>query len=359
MKGASVATPDAEIKDRPSQKTAVMQAVQVAAPGEALQLVERKIPAIPKPDWVRIRVQACGVCHSDQMVKEGYWPGLQYPRIPGHEVAGVIDEVGSSVNTWGKGQRVGVGWYGGHCGVCKACRQGNLVACINGGVTGFTHDGGYAEYMVAPAQTLAAIPDGLSPEDAAPLMCAGITTFNALRHADVLPGDLVAIQAVGGLGHLGVQFASKFGYRTVAISRGEDARELALKLGAHTYVNSETTNPAQELQKMGGAKAILATAPSGKAMSALIDGLGIKGKLMVIGASPEPIEVSPIQLITGLRSIQGWIAGVASDSEETLSFSASTGVRPMIETFPLQQATQAYERMISGKARFRVVLTMN
>jgi D-arabinose 1-dehydrogenase-like Zn-dependent alcohol dehydrogenase len=293
------------------------------------------------------------------MVKEGYWPGLQYPRIPGHEVAGVIDEIGSAVTTWKKGQRVGVGWYGGHCGVCIACRHGNFISCRNGGVTGFTHDGGYAEYMVAPAQSLAAIPDGLPAEDAAPLMCAGITTFNALRHADAQPGDLVAVQAVGGLGHLGIQFASKLGYRTVAISRGEDSRELALKLGAHAYVNSDTTNPAQELQQMGGAKAILATAPSGKAMSALIDGLGDRGKLMVIGASPEPIEVSPIQLITGLRSIQGWVAGVAIDSEETLSFSALTGVRPMIETFSLKQAAQAYERMISGKARFRVVLTMN
>jgi D-arabinose 1-dehydrogenase-like Zn-dependent alcohol dehydrogenase len=361
MKGTSVATPDVEenVKERSSKKTSVMQAAQVATPGGELQLVEREIPSIPKPDWVRIKIQACGVCHSDQMVKEGYWPGLQYPRIPGHEAAGVIDEIGASVTTWHKGQRVGVGWYGGHCGVCKACRQGNFISCINGGITGFTHDGGYAEYMVAPAQSLAAIPDGLAPEDAAPLMCAGITTFNALRHADVQPGDLVAVQAVGGLGHLGVQFASKLGYRTVAISRGEDARGLALKLGAHAYVNSETTNPAQELQKMGGAKAILATAPSGKAMSTLIDGLGTRGKLMVIGASPEPIEVSPIQLISGLRSIQGWVAGVAIDSEDTLSFSALTGVRPMIETFPLKQVTQAYQRMISGKARFRVVLTMS
>lgn len=363
MKGTNVASPDTEVnvfsKERPVKKTAVMRAIQVAAPGGELQLVEREIPPVPKPDWVRIRVQACGVCHSDQMVKEGYWPGLQYPRIPGHEVAGVIDEIGSSVTTWQKGQRVGVGWYGGHCGACKPCRQGNIISCINGGVTGFTHDGGYAEYMVAPAQALAAIPDELAPEDAAPLMCAGITTFNALRHADAQPGDLVAIQAVGGLGHLGIQFASKLGYRTIAVSRGDESRELALKLGAHAYVDSEATNPAQELQKMGGAKAILSTAPSGKAMSALIDGLGVKGKLVVIGASPEPIEVSPIQLISGLRSIQGWVAGAAIDSEETLGFSALTGVRPMIETFPLKQAAEAYARMISGKARFRVVLTMN
>lgn len=334
-----------------------MKAIQVPKAGGDLQLVNRDVP-VPKPDWVRIRVQACGVCHSDSMMKEGYWPGLQYPRVPGHEVAGVIDEVGPNVTTWKKGQRVGVGWYGGHCGVCSACRRGNLVLCHNAGITGFTHDGGYSEYMVAPAQSVAAIPDGLAPEDAAPLMCAGITTFNALRHAGALPGDVVAIQAIGGLGHLAIQFANKFGYRTVAISRGDDSKELALKLGAHSYINSEAANPAEELQKLGGAKAILATAPSGKAMSALIDGLGDFGKLVVIGASQEPIEVSPIQLIMGMHSIQGWAAGVASDSEDTLGFSALTGVRPMIEKFPLEQAAKAYERMMSGEAKFRVVITM-
>jgi D-arabinose 1-dehydrogenase-like Zn-dependent alcohol dehydrogenase len=291
-------------------------------------------------------------------MKEGYWPGLQYPRVPGHEVAGVVDELGANVTTWKKGQRVGVGWYGGHDGVCDACRRGYIVLCHNGGITGFTHDGGYSEYIVAPAQSLAAIPDGLSAEDAAPLMCAGITTFNALRHSGALPGDLVAIQAIGGLGHLAVQFANKFGYRTVAISRGDDSKELALKLGAHAYINSDTTKPAEELKRMGGAKAILSTAPSGKAMSALIDGLGDYGKMIVIGASAEAIEVSPIQLIGGMKSIQGWAAGVAADSEDTLRFSALTGVRPMIEKFPLDQAAQAYERMMSGKARFRVVLTM-
>ncbi len=334
-----------------------MKTIQIPGPGGPFQLVERETPA-PKPDWVRIRVQACGICHSDSLVKEGHWPGLQYPRVPGHEVAGVIDEIGSNVTTWKKGQRVGVGWYGGHCGVCIACRRGNFITCRNGGITGFTHDGGYSEYMLAPAQALAAIPDGLAAEDAAPLMCAGITTFNALRHSDAMPGDLVAIQAIGGLGHLAVQFASKFGYRTVAISRGEDSKDLALKLGAHAYIDSDATKPAEELQRLGGAKAILTTAPSGKAMSAMIGGLGDNGKLMVIGASAEPIEVSPIQLIGGMRSIQGWAAGVAADSEDTLSFSVLTGVRPMIEKFPLEQAQQAYERMLSGKARFRVVLTM-
>ncbi|HYL76831.1 MAG TPA: alcohol dehydrogenase [Bryobacteraceae bacterium] len=334
-----------------------MRTVQVPKAGGDLQLVNRDIPA-PQPDWVRIRVQACGVCHSDMLVKEGYWPGLQYPRVPGHEVAGVIDEVGANVKVWKQGQRVGVGWYGGHCGVCSACRRGILISCHNPGITGFTHDGGYSEYMVAPAQSLAAIPDGLAPEDAAPLMCAGITTFNALRHAGALPGDVVAIQAIGGLGHLAIQFANKFGYRTVAISRGDDSKELALKLGAHSYINSETANPAEELQKLGGAKAILATAPSGKSMSALIDGLGDGGKLVVVGASQDPIEVSPIQLIGGMRSIQGWAAGVAIDSEDTLGFSEMTGVRPMIEKFPLEQAAKAYERMMSGEAKFRVVITM-
>ena len=334
-----------------------MKSVQVPSAGAAFQIVERDIPR-PKADWVRIRVEACGICHSDAMVKEGHWPGLQYPRVPGHEVAGVIDEVGPNVTVWKKGQRVGVGWYGGHDGTCIACRRGDFVSCHNAGITGFTHDGGYSEYMVAPAQSLAAIPDGLAAEDAAPLMCAGITTFNALRHAGVSPGDLVAIQAIGGLGHLAVQYASKFGCRTVAISRGGDARDLALKLGAQVYINSDTGKPAEELQRLGGAKAILTTAPSGKAMSAMIDGLGDNGKLMVIGASMEPIEVTPVQLIGGKKSIQGWAAGASIDSEDTLAFSALTGVRPMIEKFPLAKVNEAYDRMMSGKARFRVVLTM-
>jgi D-arabinose 1-dehydrogenase-like Zn-dependent alcohol dehydrogenase len=334
-----------------------MRAVQVTKPGTDLETVEREIPE-PQPDWVRIKVEACGLCHSDMMVKEGYWPGLEYPRVPGHEVAGVVDKTGANVSNWKKGQRVGVGWYGGHCGICEPCRRGQFVSCRVGPITGFTQDGGYAEYMVAPAQALAAIPDGLSSEDAAPLMCAGITTFNALRHSGAGPGDLVAVQSIGGLGHLGIQFASRFGYRTVAVSRGEAAKELALKLGAHEYVDSAATNPGEELQRMGGAKAILTTAPSGKAMSAMIDGLGVNGKLIVIGASQEPIEVAPTQLIMGMRAIQGWAAGVAIDSEDTLRFSALTGVRPMIEKFPLDQARQAYERMVSGKARFRVVLVV-
>ena len=292
------------------------------------------------------------------MAVQGQWPGLKYPLVPGHEIAGVIDELGSNVTTWKKGQRVGVGWYGGHDGTCIACRRGELVNCHNAGITGFTFDGGYSEYMVAPAQTLAAIPDGLSAQDAAPLMCAGITTFNALRHSGAMPPDLVAIQAIGGLGHLAIQYASKLGYRTVAISRGDDAKDLALKLGAHVYINSDATKPADELRRLGGARAILSTAPSGKAMSTMIDCLGDNGKLIVIGASFDPIEVSPAQLIVGTKSIQGWYSGNAADSEDTLAFSALYGVRPMIETFPLAQAEKAYERMMSGKARFRVVLTM-
>ena len=334
-----------------------MKAIQISKPGGPLELVDRPIP-VPGPDMVRIKVQACGICHSDSMVKEGQWPGLKYPRIPGHEVAGIIDEIGANVTSWHKGQRVGVGWYGGHDGVCPQCRRGNFVYCQNAGITGFTHDGGYAEYMVAPAQSVASMPDGLTPQDAAPLMCAGITTFNALRHSGAQPGDLVAIQAIGGLGHLAVQYASKFGFRTVAISRGKDSEELALKLGAHRYLDSESVNAAQELQRMGGAKVILTTVPSGKAMSTLIDGLGVEGKMVVVGVSTDPIEVSPIQLIVGGTSIQGWAAGVAADSEDTLAFSALSGVRAMIEEFPLEQAAAAYERMMSGKATFRVVLTI-
>jgi D-arabinose 1-dehydrogenase-like Zn-dependent alcohol dehydrogenase len=334
-----------------------MKTVQATKPGGPLELVEREIPN-PKPGWVRIKVQACGICHSDMMVKEGHWPGLQYPRVPGHEVAGVVDAPGDGVTQWSKGQRVGVGWYGGHCGVCMPCRRGDLVSCQNGGITGFTHDGGYTEYMVAPAQSLAALPDGLSFADAAPLMCAGITTFNALRHAGAHPGDLVAVQAIGGLGHLAVQYASTFGYRVAAISRGDAVKELALTLGAHTYIDSAAQNPAEELQRLGGASVILATAPSGKAMSGLINGLGIGGKLVVVGASMEAIEATPIQLIVGNRSIHGWAGGIAPDIEDTLGFSAMAGVRPMIETFPLTDAVKGYERMVSGKARFRVVLTM-
>jgi D-arabinose 1-dehydrogenase-like Zn-dependent alcohol dehydrogenase len=334
-----------------------MKAVQIPAPGAPFELVEREIPD-PKSGWVRIKVRACGICHSDMLVKQGYWPGIQYPRVTGHEVAGVIDAVGPDVTAWSPGQRVGVGWYGGHCTVCNPCRRGNFGACEKGGITGFTHDGGYAEYMVAPAQALAHIPDDLAFEDAAPLMCAGITTFNSLRHAGAQPGDLVAVQAIGGLGHLAVQFAAKFGYRTVAISRGNSAKDLALKLGAHAYIDSEASNPGDALKAMGGAAVILATAPDGKSMSALVNGLGFGGKMVVIGASNDAIEVTPIQLIGGVRTITGWAAGTATDSEDTMRFSVMAGVKPMIETYPLEKAAEAYERMESGKATFRVVLTV-
>jgi Zn-dependent alcohol dehydrogenases len=308
---------------------------------------------------VRIKVQACGVCHSDVFVKEGHWPGLDYPRITGHEVAGVIDALGSGVTVWQKGQRVGVGWHGGHDGQCVPCRRGDFIACQNLHVTGFHDDGGYAQYMIARSDTLASIPDALSPIDAAPILCAGITTFNSLRHSGAVAGDLVAVQGLGGLGHLGIQFASKMGFRTVAIGRGKDKEPLALKLGAAHYLDTDTANVATELTKMGGASVILATAPNSKAMSDLIDGLGVGGTLLVVGASADPIHVTPLQLIGQRRSIQGWPSGTAQDSQDALNFCALTGIRPMTETFPLEKAAAAYDRMLSGKARFRVVLTMD
>ncbi|HEV8148487.1 MAG TPA: alcohol dehydrogenase [Bryobacteraceae bacterium] len=334
-----------------------MKAMQIAQPGGSFELVDRPIPQ-PATGWVRIKVQACGVCHSDALVQGG-WPGVKYPRVPGHEVAGVIDEVGAGVNAFTKGQRVGVGWYGGHCGECRQCRRGDFASCVRGGVTGISHDGGYQEYMVAPAQSLAPIPDELSAVEAGPLMCAGITTFNALRHAGASAGDVVAVQAIGGLGHLGIQYARKLGFQTVAISRGADSRDLALKLGAHAYIDSTAQNPAEELQKLGGAKAILATSPSGSAMSALVEGLSANGTLLVVGAGPDKIEVAPFQLISGQKRIQGWYSGTAADSEDTLRFSAMSGVRAMIEEFPLADAQKAFDRMMSGKAQFRVVLTMS
>ena len=337
---------------------AQMTAVQIGRPGGPFEVVKREVPQ-PGPNQVRIKVQACGVCHSDVFVKEGHWPGLQYPRVTGHEVAGVIDEVGPGVTAWRKGQRVGVGWHGGHCGQCVPCRRGDFISCQNLRITGFSDDGGYAQYMIASSDVLALIPDYLTPVAAAPILCAGITTFNSLRHSGAVAGDLVAVQGLGGLGHLGIQFASKMGYRTVAIGRGKDKEPLAVKLGANLYLDVDAVNVAEELTKMGGASVILATAPNSKAMSDLIDGLGVGGKLLVVGASADPISVTPIQLIGKRRSIQGWPSGSARDSEDTLNFCALTGIRPMVETFPLEQAAAAYDRMLSGKARFRVVLTMN
>jgi D-arabinose 1-dehydrogenase-like Zn-dependent alcohol dehydrogenase len=334
-----------------------MKVAQVPKPGADFQIVDREIPA-PGAGQVRIKVQACGVCHSDELTKEGLWPGIEYPRVPGHEVAGIVDEVGAGVSAWKKGQRVGVGWHGGHDNTCRECRRGDFRNCRNVKVCGISYDGGYQQYMLAPVEALVAIPETLSDADAAPLLCAGITTYNALRHSGALPGDLVAVQGIGGLGHLGVQFANKFGYNVAAIGRGPENASLAKKLGANVYIDSQATKPAEALQKMGGARVILATAPSSKAMSELIDGLGPNGKLVVVGATADPIEVTPMQLIGGSRAIQGWASGTPADSEDTLHFAELTGVRPMIEIYPLEKAAEAYARMMSGDAQFRVVLTM-
>ena len=335
---------------------AKMKAAQIAKAGGDFEIVEREIPQ-PGPGQVRIRVQACGVCHSDVLTKEG-WPGLEYPRVPGHEVAGVIDEAGPGVTQWKRGQRVGVGWHGGQDGTCLACRRGDFANCASLKITGLSYDGGYQEYMIAPVEAVARMPESLDAAEAAPLMCAGVTTFNALRHSGALPSDLVAVQGVGGLGHLGIQFAQKFGYQVAAIGRGPGNAALAKKLGASVYIDSSGTKAAEELQKLGGARVILATAPSSKAMSSLIDGLGANGTMMVVGATQDPIEVTPVQLIFGMRSIRGWASGIPTDSEDTLRFAELTGVRPMIERYPLAKAGEAYARMMSGKAEFRVVLTM-
>ena len=332
-----------------------MRAVQVPAAGRPFELVEREIPE-PAAGRVRIKVQACGICHSDALVKEGHWPGIAYPRVPGHEVAGILDAVGAEGHGWKAGQRVGVGWYGGHCGYCESCRRGHFMTCRNGPVTGISFDGGYADYMIAPTQALALIPQELDAVAAAPLLCAGITTYNSLRNSGARAGDLVGILGVGGLGHLGVQYAAKMGFNTVAIARGKDKEALARSLGARHYIDSQAQNPAEELTKLGGAKVILATATSGKAMSATIGGLRVDGKLVIVGAAFDPVEVSALQLLSG-RTITGWPAGTSIESEDTMLFSAMAGVRSMNEVLPLERAAEAYERMMSGQARFRVVLT--
>jgi D-arabinose 1-dehydrogenase-like Zn-dependent alcohol dehydrogenase len=334
-----------------------MRAAQISKPGGDFEIVERDIPK-PGAGQVRIQVQACGVCHSDSFTKEGVWPGIQYPRVPGHEVVGIIDALGAGVSVWKKGQRVGVGWHGGHDNTCRQCRRGDFKNCENLQVPGISYDGGYEQYMVAPADAVVSIPDTLSDAEAAPLLCAGITTYDALRRSTALPGDLVAVQGVGGLGHLAIQFASKFGYNVVAIGRGADTAALATKLGASAYVDTESTNAVEALQKMGGAQVILATAPSSKAMSELVNGLGPNGELIVIGVSLDPIEVTPVQIIVGSKRIQGYASGAPAATDDTLRFSELTGVRPMIETYPLEKASQAYDRMMSGKVRFRAVLTM-
>jgi D-arabinose 1-dehydrogenase-like Zn-dependent alcohol dehydrogenase len=333
-----------------------MKVAAIAKPGADFEIVEREIPT-PGAGQVRIKVQACGVCHSDVLTKEGLMP-IEYPRVPGHEVIGIIDEVGADVSGWNKGQRVGVGWHGGHDGTCLQCRRGDFNNCVNMKIAGISYDGGYQQYMLAPDTALVAVPESLKDTEAAPLLCAGITTFNALRHSGAMPSDLVAVQGIGGLGHLGIQYANKFGYKVAAIGRGSENETLAKKLGAHVYIDSQATNAAQELQKLGGARVILATAPSSKAMSELIDGLGPNGELLVVGATFDPIQVTPAQLIFGAKTIQGWASGIPTDSEDTLRFSELTGVKAMIETYPLEKAADAYDRMMSGKAQFRVVLTM-
>jgi len=347
----------ATLRVAPKPEVALMKAAQIGKPGGDFEIVDRQIPE-PDAGQVRIRVKACGICHSDVLVKEGLLPGILYPRVPGHEVAGVVDEVGAGVTTWKKGQRVGVGWHGGHDNTCRECLRGDFVNCRNVKVSGLSYDGGYQQYMVAPLEALVPIPNGLTDVEAAPLLDAGITTYNALRNSGAMPGDLVAVQGIGGLGHLGVQFANKFGYHVVAIGRGNETAVLAKKLGAHAYIDSQSTNATEELRKLGGARVILSTAPNSKAMSAMIDGLGPNGKLLVVGAGPDPIEATPAQLIFGNKTIQGWAAGTPAASEDTLNFCVLSGVRPMVEIYPLERASEAYARMLSGKAEFRVVLTM-
>ncbi len=334
-----------------------MHVVQVTRPNGPFEIVEREIPQ-PGAGSVRVKVEACGVCHSDSFTKEGTWPGIKYPRVAGHEIAGIIDAVGTGVVGWTPGQRVGVGWHGGHCGYCDSCRRGDFVTCqIALQVPGIAYDGGYAEFVIVPAGALALIPEGLSAVEAGPLMCAGVTTFNPLRNSGARPGDLVAILGIGGLGHLGIQFAAKMGFRTVAIARGMDKEALSRQLGASHYIDSRTQDPAAELLKLGGAKVILATVTSGKAMSVVLGGLSVNGKLIVVGAADEPLEVNGGLMLMGRRSIMGWPSGSSIDSQDTLSFSRLTGVRSMNEFFPLERAAEAYEHMMSGKARFRSVLT--
>jgi D-arabinose 1-dehydrogenase-like Zn-dependent alcohol dehydrogenase len=332
------------------------RAMQVPAAGGAFQLVEKQFPD-PGPGHVRIRVQACGVCHSDSLTKEGMWPGLQYPRVPGHEVAGVLDAIGPDVPVFKVGQRVGLGWHGGHCNYCTPCRRGDFMLCENQPISGINYDGGYADYVIAPANAIALVPDELKDADAGPLLCAGVTTFNALRNSGARTGDTVAILGIGGLGHLAVQYAAKAGYRTVAVARGQDKGPLAKQLGAHIYIDSTTQDPAKELQKIGGAQIVLSTVTSAKALEWVLDGLAPAGKFILVGAPDGPVVLNPFPMLLGRRTVAGWPSGTGMDSEDTLNFSALTGVRPMIETYPLEKAGEAYDRMMSGNARFRVVVT--
>jgi D-arabinose 1-dehydrogenase-like Zn-dependent alcohol dehydrogenase len=335
-----------------------MKAAQISKAGGDWELIERDIPE-PGAGQVRVKVEACGICHSDALVKDGVWPGLQYPRVPGHEIAGRVDAVGDNVTVWQKGQRVGVGWHGGHCFVCEQCRRGDFAMCVNRKVTGIDFDGGYATHVVVPAATLAAIPDDLPAEEAGPFMCAGVTVFNALRNSGARAGDVVAVHGIGGLGHLGVQYARRMGFNTVAINRGKDKEELARQLGAHSYIDATAQDVVAELQRVGGANVILATAPNAQAISGLVDGLAPSGKLLVPAAPAEPLTISVFSLIMKRSSVAGWYSGTAMDSQDTLEFSALSGVHPMIEKYPLDKVAEAYEQMHSGRVRFRVVLTFD
>jgi propanol-preferring alcohol dehydrogenase len=334
-----------------------MKVAQISKAGGDFELAERNIPE-PGAGEVRVKIEACGICHSDVLVKDGIWPGLQFPRIPGHEIAGRVDAVGAGVTPWKQGQRVGVGWHGGHCFVCAPCRRGDFSMCVNRKVTGIDFDGGYAEYVIVPAAVLALIPDDVPAEEAGPFMCAGVTVYNALRNSGARGGDVVAIHGIGGLGHLGVQYARQMGFRTIALGRGKDKEALAKKLGAHQYIDTDASDVVAELQKLGGARVILGTAPSAKAISPLVDGLAPDGTLLVPAAPSEPLSINVFSLIMGRRSVAGWYSGTAKDSQDTLEFSALSGVHPMIEKYPLSKVAEAYEQMHSGKVRFRVVLTM-
>jgi D-arabinose 1-dehydrogenase-like Zn-dependent alcohol dehydrogenase len=335
-----------------------MKAAQISKPGGDWELVEREISE-PKNGQVRVKIEACGVCHSDALIKEGLWPGLQYPRVPGHEIAGRIDAIGDNVTDWKTGQRVGVGWHGGHCFICEQCRRGDFAMCVNRKITGVDFDGGYAEYIIAPASSLAAIPNELPAEEAGPFMCAGVTVFNALRNSGARAGDVVAVHGIGGLGHLGVQYARRMGFRTIAINRGNDKEPLARELGAHHYIDATAEDVVAELQKLGGANVILATAPNAQAISGLVDGLAPSGKLLVPAAPGEPLTINVFTLIAKRSSVAGWYSGTAKDSQDTLEFSALSGVHPMIEKYPLDRVAEAYQQMHSGKVRFRVVLTFD
>jgi D-arabinose 1-dehydrogenase-like Zn-dependent alcohol dehydrogenase len=333
-----------------------MRALQVTKPGGPFEMVERDIPE-PGPRDVRVKIQACGLCHSDSLTKEGHWPGITYPRVPGHEIAGVIDSVGSQVPRWQAGQRVGIGWLGAYCGYCQSCRRGSFVTCTNQRVTGITLDGGYQDYVLVPFEGLALIPDEVSALDAGPLMCAGITTFNSLRNSGARAGDTVAVLGVGGLGHLAVQFASKMGFRTIAIARGTDKEPLTKQLGARDYIDSTAEDPAARLQRLGGARIIVATVTNAQAMAAVMNGLSLDGRLIVLGADFTPMPLNTAALIGSRTGICGWPSGSSIDSEDTMNFAAMTGIRPMIETYPIEKAQEAYDRMMSNQARFRVVLT--